>query len=351
MKTASRILAAFAALLLLPSCQDLIRQGRTGTLVISLQDTVPAATRATLDPDDTGAFLLSVTDASGKSWYEGTYAQSPDELSVPAGTYTVSAVSAEFYEPEYDAPQWGDTQVVTVPAGGSVSAVLVCSQLNSGLRLKVDDSFVRTFPGGRLYLKSFEGLLEHGYGENRIAYFLPGKVTVSLDDDGYIQTLFSRSLEGRQILSVHLSASTNLKSGGIDVQVDTTREWLSEVFQLGNPGGSEPSEAYDVDAARTHAGEKGVWVCGYIVGIATNTSKFSFDPPFTKNTNLVLGNRASSTEKEHLLTVELKSGSIRDALNLQDHPDLLGEKLYIKGDLVSAYYGIPGLKAPSEFQF
>ena len=36
MKTASRILAALAALLLLPSCQDLFRQGRTGTLVISL---------------------------------------------------------------------------------------------------------------------------------------------------------------------------------------------------------------------------------------------------------------------------------------------------------------------------
>ena len=43
--------------------------------------------------------------------------------------------------------------------------------------------------------------------------------------------------------------------------------------------------------------------------------------------------------------------SVWDALNLQDHPDLVGEKVYLKGDLVSAYYGIPGLKAPSDYQF
>ena len=106
-----------------------------------------------------------------------------------------------------------------------------------------------------------------------------------------------------------------------------------------------------METARAHAGEKGVWVCGYIVGIATNTAKFAFEPPFSKNTNLVLGSRTSSTDKEHLLTVELKAGDIRDALNLQDHPDLVGEKVYLKGDLVSAYYGIPGLKAPSDYQF
>ena len=133
--------------------------------------------------------------------------------------------------------------------------------------------------------------------------------------------------------------------------MDTTREWLSENFTLGGSGGGDIEEAYDVETARAHAGEKGVWVCGYIVGIATNTAKFAFEPPFSKNTNLVLGSRTSSTDKEHLLTVELRAGDIRDALNLQDHPELVGEKVYLKGDLVSAYYGIPGLKAPNDYQF
>lgn len=350
MKKTFRILAALAALLILPvSCQDLFRSGRTGTLLISLQDARPALTRA--GAQDVGSFLLTVTDASGKTWYEGAFSDSPDELSVPAGNYTVSAVSAEFDEPAFDAPQWGDTQVVSVPAGGSISVILVCQQLNSGLRIAVDNSFKEAFPDGRLFLKAFEGLLEQSYGEKRTAFFLPGKVTVSLDDDGYIQTLFSRTLEARQILSVRLSANISSKSGGIDIQVDTTREWLSENFVLGGQAGGGIEDAYDVDTARGHAGEKGVWVWGYIVGIATNTAKFAFEPPFSKNTNLVLGSRASSTDKEHLLSVELKSGAIRDALNLQDHPGLVGQKVWLKGDLVSAYYGIPGLKAPSDYQF
>ena len=295
--------------------------------------------------------MLSITDASGKSWYEGPFSDSPDELTVPAGNYTVSVVSEAFDEPAFDAPQWGDTQVVSVPSGGSISVLLVCQQLNCGLRLVVERSFSNAFPDGKLYLKSFEGLLEYDYDEWRTAYFLPGKVTVSLDDDGYIQTLFSRNLEERQILSVRLSANIDTRSGGIDIQVDTTREWLTENFTLGGSGGGDISDAYDVETARAHAGEKDVWVYGYIVGIATNTAKFAFEPPFNKNTNLVLGSRTTSTDKEHLLTVELKAGDIRSALNLQDNPGLLGEKVYIKGDLVSASYGIPGLKAPTDFQF
>lgn len=350
MKKTFRILAAIAALpILLSSCQDIFRRTQTGTLLISLQDARPTPTRS--GAQDVGDFLLTVKDASGNVFYDGPFSSSPDELSVPAGSYSVSAVSQEFYEPAYDEPQWGDTQIVSVPAGGSVSAILVCSQLNSGLRLRVDDSFSEAFPAGTLYLKAFEGLLEHAYSEKRTAYFLPGKVTVSLDDNGYVQTLFSRSLEERQVLSVLLSANVDTKSGGIEIQVDTAREWLSEHFILGGQGGGGIEDAYDVETARAHAGEKGVWVCGYIAGIATNTAKFAFEPPFSKNTNLILGSRATSTDKEHLLSVELKSGAIRDALNLQDHPELLGEKLYIKGDLVSAYYGIPGLKAPTNYEF
>ena len=91
-------------------------------------------------------------------------------------------------------------------------------------------------------------------------------------------------------------------------------------------------------------------MAGYIVGVATGTGKIAFTPPFTKNTNLVLGTKASTADKDRCLSVELRAGDIRDALNLQDHPSLLGRKVHIKGDLVSAYYGIPGLKAPTDYQ-
>ena len=351
MKTTSFFLpAAFAALLLAGSCQDYFRQSRTGTLLITLQDPFPALTRSGEDLPDVGSFRITVTDAKGKVYYDGPYEQAPDALPVPAGAYTVSAVSADFTTPAYDTPQWGDTQVVSIASDADVSVVLSCSQLNCGLRLTVDDSFRNAFPAGTLYLSGADGSLEHPYDEQRIAYFHPGTVTVELDEGGYRQTLFARTLEPRQILSVRLCASVGSRSGGISLQLDTTRTWLSEQYTPGGTGAGDIDQAYDVATARTRAGEKGVWVCGYIVGVATGTGKIAFTPPFDKNTNLVLGTKASTTDKERCLSVELRAGEIRDALNLQDNPSLLGRKVYLKGDLVSAYYGIPGLKAPSEYQ-
>ena len=350
MKTFYLKLAAIAApLLLSASCQDLFHQDRTGTLLITLRDPVPAATRSGQPLPDPGAFRLTVTDASGKSWYDGAYSHAPDELTVSAGAYTVRAVSDEFSAPAYDSPQWGDEQVVTVPAGGSISVELVCHQMNSGLRLEVEDSFRRAFPAGSLWLQGTGGSLEYTYGEPRTAYFRPGPLAALLDDGGFRQTLFSRTLEACQILTIRLGAASS-KAGGISLSIDTTRTWLSEHFTLGGEGAGDISGAYDVAAARNHPGEQDVWVHGYIVGVATNTKKVGFSGPFTKNTNLVLGTKASTTDIDHCLTVELPSGPVRSALNLQDHPELLGRKVYIKGDLVSAYYGIPGLKSPQEYQ-
>ena len=42
--------------------------------------------------------------------------------------------------------------------------------------------------------------------------------------------------------------------------------------------------------------------------------------------------------------MQLPSGELRETANLVDHPQLLGTRVYILGDIVEAYYGIPGLK-------
>jgi len=350
MRTTLQLVAILAALLLLPiSCQDLFRQTQTGILLISLQGLPTPATRAS-GILDSGDFLLTVADANGKVYYQGPYAQSPDELTLPAGTYTVSAESAAFETPAFDTPQWGDVQVVTVAAGSSISVTLTCTQLNSGLRLEVQDSFRQAFPEGKLLLKAAEGCLDYGYTESRTAFFHPGAVSISLEDGNYVQPLFTRTLEARQIQTVRLSASIDGKSGGISLQVDTNRTRLTENYVYGSAGAESIEHAYEISAARNHAGEKDVWVCGYIVGVATSSGKASFTPPFTKDTNLVLGAKAATTDTDYCLSVELPKGEIRAALNLVDNPQLLGRKVYIRGDLVSAYYGIPGLKAPSEYK-
>ena len=121
-----------------------------------------------------------------------------------------------------------------------------------------------------------------------------------------------------------------------------------ELFKPDKPAGP-PESWYDVPEAREHAGEEDVWVAGYIVGVASGSRNIVFGGPFSKNTNLVLGIRDTTTVRDSCLSVQLPAGPVREALNLVDHPDLAGREVYIKGDLVDAYYGIPGLKSPSDY--
>ena len=49
------------------------------------------------------------------------------------------------------------------------------------------------------------------------------------------------------------------------------------------------------------------------------------------------------------MSVKLPKGDIRAAINLADHPELVGRKIYLKGDLIAAYFGIPGIENITEY--
>ena len=105
-----------------------------------------------------------------------------------------------------------------------------------------------------------------------------------------------------------------------------------------------------VAQAMEAAGEKDVWVCGYIVGGDLTSASASFSEPFTSRTNLLLGPRSSSSSRSSCMSVHLPAGSVRDRLNLVDNPHLLGCKVYLKGDIEASYFGLTGLKNTSEYQ-
>ena len=100
----------------------------------------------------------------------------------------------------------------------------------------------------------------------------------------------------------------------------------------------------------TH-GAVDVWVYGYIVGGDLSSSRCSFDGPFSSRTNIVLASKSSCRDKQSCLSVQLAKGDVRDALNLVDHPENLGRKIYLKGDIVASYYGIEGLQGVSEYMW
>ncbi len=302
------------------------------------------------DRDD---FILSVTDAGGRSIYYGKYGDAPRTIIADPGSYTVSAVSREFDEPLFDAPQYGDTQKTVVEAGQTSDVFLECVQQNAGIKLKVDRDFLKSHPDGTLLVKSGYGKLMYAYSETRVAYFKPGVVTVLLSEGQSEVTLFKRALDARQVLVVNITADFDAETkGGVLIQVDTSRNWICENYEMGaESSDSGVSEALSVEQAKANAGVTDVWVYGYIVGGDLSSSKCSFDSPFSSRTNIVLASKTSCRDKQACLSVQLSKGDVRDALNLVDNPGNLGRKVYLKGDVVASYYGIEGLQGISEYMW
>ena len=320
-----------------------------GELRISFND--GSVTRVVEDMPDTSDFLLTVSGPDGEIVYDGVYGDSPESIMVDAGSYTIYVRSCDFNKPAFAAPQYGDRQCVVVPSGGVADVRLTCVQMNAGILLKIDESFLRNCPDAALFLKSSAGKLMYGYSEKRIAYFPPGSVSLMMSANSTDRVLFTRELQPRTILEVHVSAagdSGQSAQESIRVAVDTSRVWNTESYVIGGGGssgkGGSKSDALTVSQAIASAGEESVWVCGYIVGGDLTSSSASFEAPFSSRTNIVLGPRSSSSSRSSCLSVSLPSGEIRDELNLVDNPHLLGRKVYLKGDVVESYYGMPGLK-------
>ena len=126
--------------------------------------------------------------------------------------------------------------------------------------------------------------------------------------------------------------------------------FLDDEVLTSGKGGSYDS-AMGIQDAKNSIGAEDVWVKGYIVGGDLSSSKASFSKPFTSNTNLVIAARSSEKNKSACMSVQLQKGAIRDALNLVDHPELIGKSVCLRGDIVASYYGIPGIQNISEFVF
>ena len=342
------------------ACEDFSSESAgssAGELFWSLNPVIRIApTKSSAEIPDTNDFILKVTDSAGKVLYEGAYGDSPEKLLVEPGTYSLCVRSAEFTRPEFDRPQYGDDQEVLVKGGESVHVKLMCSQVNSGVRLKTAPDFLTTYPDGVLFLKSAEGRLMYSYTEKRVAYFKAGDVTLQLAESGGTpKDLITRNLMPSEILTLNISAPS-AGTNSINIAVDTSKIWTVEDYVIGSAddgsnSGEDTSSAISVSEAASHAGESDVWVYGYIVGgDLTSAGKTVKTSGITKNTHLAIATRSSVTAKASCVAVELPKGAVRDALNLVDHPELIGTRIYLKGNIVSSYFGTVGLKGTSEYQ-
>ncbi len=306
-------------------------------------------------------YVLSLKSAGGKSVFKGRWEECPAQFELEPGSYYVSLVSEELEGPGFDCPQFGDSRTVNLAEGQVADVELVATQLNSGLRLQVSDAFVASYKDGSLFLRSAEGTLAFGYGESRTAFFSPGPVSILLNHKGKTTVVHTLELSAGQIFTLRLGLSETMPSAvpvsgiGLSVRIDTTRVWTEDSYAWdgssgsGNGGPQVPS-AVSVATARGMAGSKGVWVCGYIVGGDLSSKSCSFEGPFSARTNLVIADSATCSDRDRCMSVQLSVGDIRNVLNLVDNPSMLGRKVWLRGDVVEAYYKLPGLQNLSDYR-
>lgn len=281
---------------------------------------------------DSSQFILSISDSNDKKVYEGTYGSAPSSFTVPAGIYGISIRSGQWQTPTFDSPVYGDDQVVHISAGSNINVLLICTLMNGGVKLLVEPSFTQRIADAQLLLRGSEGSLPYPAAEDRIAYFKPGDISLVLSRNDSDKVLATRTLEAREVLRMKVAASPS-SGAGIGVQVDTSVIWIDDRLTLGEEGGG----IMDVATGQGAVGRTGVWVYGYIVGCA---SPFLGD---SSSSNLAIAGKETVSSKDECMSVELKKGPLRDALNLVQNPSNKGRKLFVKGDIVQ-YYGIPGIK-------
>lgn len=340
-----------ALLCLLYSC-DRCEDYEKSQLCVSFADGMSMLTRAYACIPDTSDFILRISDSSGRLLYDGDYGACPELMDVAPGTYNVYVTSCDFAKPAFDLPQFGDEQCVVVPPDSQVRVELMCRQMNAGMKLKISSEFLEVCPDAVLFLRSEDGKLMYSYSEKRTAFFKPGQVSLVMSSGGDDKVLMVRNLASREMVTVKVTANASDMSNGCEmsVSVDTSRVWIDEELLVGSPPGETCDDAMNVADARKCAGEDDVWVCGYVVGGDLTSSSASFLPPFESLTNILLGPKANTKDKNSCISVQLPSGDLRDRLNLVDNPGILGRKVCLKGDIVGSYYGIPGIKNTSEYK-
>ena len=349
------LLFALTLAILSPACQPENESQSTAILRISFAEPVGQTpipeTRAAVY--DTNAFLLTVAQAGGDTLYHGTYGARPDAFEVTNGAYEITALSRTFSTPAFDAPQYGDRQMVVVANGQDTQIALYCKLINAALQFSFADTFKKKYGNGRLLLRSDNGSLTYPLTERRAAWFTPGNVAVLYQEGSAETPLFNRVLSAGEYHSLTLNASSDEAVAGFSIQVDTTVTPVVESIVIGPNypacNGLTKESAYDIASAAAHPGDT-AWVWGYIVGGDLTSSGIKFEGPFEKNSNLAIAVSSLERDRSKCFSVELSRAAIRSALNLVDHPENLGRKVWLYG-VLSTYFSLPGLKSVTDYAF
>jgi hypothetical protein len=226
-------------------------------------------------------FILRISDGQVEMLKE-RISELPEQISLPVGTYTVEAYSADFSEPKFETPVYSGKTTVEIVANVSREVSLICSQSNAGVRVVWSSDFPLLYGTYQAKIHCDAGYLNYTSTETRTGYFLPGTVSISILADGLTINGGTFTLAAKDMVTANLrpkySPSGNLY---IDIEIDETVNErdieiiidTDDVIEFPN----SETNPYNIAQAIAKQGETAVWISGYIVGAKpATTSDYNF---------------------------------------------------------------------------
>ncbi len=184
---------------------------------------------------------------------------------------------------------------------------------------------------------------------------LSSGITVNFtNNDGYYFAASMRSLsaEGGKLTvsfgegapAERYSATIELSATGKNGAKVTKKINIgAEVSDLNLEGSGTKMDPYTVGDVILLAANEGTvwrgtqyWVKGYVLGAVKRYNNDQFDGICDNDkTSLVLGRISNETDYNKIVTVELVSGNARNALNVVDNPQLIGQMVKVWGELLN----------------
>lgn len=303
---------------------------------------------------DTSAYYLEMVSDNGNVIYSGSYGDRPDVFEVSPGKYDLKVLSTDKYMPAYSTPVLGDYQSVEISHGEELSVSFLCRQLNGGIRIISSESLRKSGPECHFLFNYGRGTVKYPLDETRFLYFFEGGIKIDyVDESDNSVELLRRNVNPGEMLTLKAGEDdgegNSPGKGGILIETDTSRVWITENLDFDNM--DVKSEAISVSEAKRRVGEEDIWVCGYIVGGNLSSSSVKCEPPFSSQTNMAIADSWNEKDRKKMMSVELPSGSVREALNLVSHPDNLGRRVYLKGNVAESYFGLTGLKRVKDYRW
>ncbi len=203
------IVPVIAGLCLLQSCSDNSQPdfyNGTGLLDISLEVAPPQLPGITVPGVSDFSIELTPDASPENSARWESFADFTQSTRFLAGSYTVTAMSGNLYDEDFDEPCFGCTEKIVVAEGSTTQVNLIASLLNVPVTVTATEALSTAFPGWVLTVHAAGGgYLEFVESETRTAFIRPGSISVSLSPGiGNARFLLTRDIAGKAGQPVNL---------------------------------------------------------------------------------------------------------------------------------------------------